>query len=226
MVNINDIRKSKPRSDAKLLNLSEENIQKLRDALIGGMKYSAACEFVAKEFNISVGHSTVGEFWKLSCIPFLEARRANALREARGFNAEAQKRPGCFDQVAQDNLQQTSYSMSLNPHIALAELRVLRGILLKERALAVQEARLKVEERRAELAEHTLKKMEEPESKLSYAEQSAKLREMFGMACASTGRPPKPHPRSSAETIKAGSRDQAAPNPDAASNQTEKPTEP
>ena len=153
MVNINDIRKSKPRSDAKLLNLPEENIEKLRDALLGGMKYADACVFVTKEFNISVGHSTVSEFWKLKCIPFLE-------------------------------------------------------------------------ERRAELAERALKKMEEPESKLSYEEQSAKLREMFGMACENTGRPPKKHSRSTAETMKAGVPDPAAPTSDTLSNQTEEPTEP
>ena len=230
--NIKNIKKFRPRSDAKLLNLPEENIAKLRDALFDGMKYSDACPFILKEFGVSVCPSTVGDFWQAKCIPFLEDRRASALREARSFGAEAKKHPGCFDQVAQDALQQTAYSMSLNPGLALPELRVLRGLLFKERALAVQEERLKLEQRRADLADRALKKLEEPKSKLSYQEQSAKLREMFGMACANTGRPPKKEPDaapnhlnlnlnpnhrplrdpdSTAETVKAGSPDPAVP---------------
>ena len=51
MVNT-EIRNSKPRSDAKLLNLPLEDIEKLRDALFGGMNYTDACEFAAKEFGV------------------------------------------------------------------------------------------------------------------------------------------------------------------------------
>ena len=193
MVN-SEIMNSKPRSDAKLLNLPPEDIEKLRDALFGGMKYADACEFAAKEFGVRVSRMTFCEFWKKECFPIVLARRANAVQESAEYAGEVQKTPASFDHITQDALQQRSYKIALNPDLPAAEVRALRGILLQERTVAVNERRVKLEEQRAETALRALNKFKGHEPKLNEEEFAAELRRRFGMACQTPAAPSKFNP--------------------------------
>ena len=91
---------TKPRSDAVLLNLSQEHKEKLREVLLAGMSYPNAVAFAQKEMGVFTCRNSVALFWQKECLPVRILRRSEAAEDADEIASAADKRPGRFTDAA------------------------------------------------------------------------------------------------------------------------------
>jgi hypothetical protein len=82
----------KPRADAILLNLPEEQQAQLAEWLLNGMPYHAAKAALEKQFGVQVKYlSAFSEFWSKVCQPALMVRRAKAVEIADQISKAAEQ---------------------------------------------------------------------------------------------------------------------------------------
>lgn len=145
---------TKPRSDAKLLNLPEEQQAQLAEWLLSGMPYHVAQKRVADEFGIQVGLGTFTGFWNDVCAPALIRRRANAVSMANEVAAEAAASPGKFDAATIDAIRQRAFELAISPHSQAKEVKSLFVLLQKGRDqdIEAEKLRLQTEQRARDLA--------------------------------------------------------------------------
>lgn len=123
----------KPRADAKLLNLPEEQQAQLADWLLSGVPYHAARGMVSKEFGVSCSLSALSGFWQEVCVPVLLKRRSQAVRAAEGIAQEASRTPGRFDAATLDAIQQKAFEILVSPGAKPADVEAIVNLALKSR---------------------------------------------------------------------------------------------
>lgn len=141
-------RTKKPRPDAKLLNLPEDQAAALSEWLLSGMSYGRARALMKKQFGISASLSSFSGFWEAICAPELLRRRARTVKMADEFADLVKKEPGSWDAVLLDQVKQKAFEMANNPGFKATDLAALMQLVLK-----AQEQKL-----RAEALEHEKEK--------------------------------------------------------------------
>src|SRR6185503_13939340 len=132
----------KPRADAKLLNLPEEQQAQLADWLLDGMPYHQAAALVEKDFRVSVGISAFPGFWAAVCVPQLLLRRNRAHSTAEAVADEAAKQPGRFDQATIDALKQKAFEQAMSPGADPKAVKAIFSLVLKARDQDLDEKQL------------------------------------------------------------------------------------
>ena len=170
----------KPRSDAILLNLPEEQQAKLADWLLSGMPYHEARVLVEKEFGKSVKSlSAFAEFWCAVCQPALLSRRSRALGAA-SVRAEAVRlNAGEFDIATLDAIKQKAYELAESPDANPKDVKSILTLVLKARDQDLEERRISLLEQKARQADEAQQVMA---SALTADEKAARMRQIFGMA--------------------------------------------
>ena len=122
---------SKPKANAKLLFLPEEQQAKLAEWLLGGMPYHQARELVEKEFGVKVSLGVFTSFWELVCTPMLLAKRRRMAGTASDRAEEAADHPAQFDAATLDALKQRAYELAEAPHCDPKDVKAIMMLLLK-----------------------------------------------------------------------------------------------
>jgi hypothetical protein len=137
----------KPRSDAVLLNLPEEQQCKLADWLLSGMPYHEAKVLVEKEFGVPVKSlSSFGQFWSEVCQPALLARRAKSAGMAEAVSGESKAAP--FGVATLKLLDQKAFEVLQNPSADPNEIKAVLGLFVKAQGELRQREALGLEKNR------------------------------------------------------------------------------
>lgn len=135
----------KPRSDAALLNLPEEQQARLADWLLGGVPYHEAKVLVEKEFGLKIKSlNPFSTFWREVCQPHLLARRRRALTTAEERAEEAKRNPGQFDLATMDALRQKAYELAESPDASARDVKAVLTLLLKARDQEIKQQELEL----------------------------------------------------------------------------------
>lgn len=139
---------SKPKSNAKLLNLPEEQQAKLADWLLGGMPYHEARVLTQKEFGVSASNSVFSDFFQQVCAPHLLARRRDLGSTAQARAEEAKLNPGEFDAATMDALRQKAYALAEAPNANPKDVKAVMTLLLKAQDLGLKKDQLALDKDR------------------------------------------------------------------------------
>lgn len=191
-------RVSKPRSDARLLNLPEEQKAQLVEWLLSGVPYHQAALLVKEQFGVSVRLGAYTDFWRDVCLPVLSERRRQFSQSARVRSAEAKADPGTFQDATIDAIKEKAYQLATAANTSPKDVKALFVLVQKEmdrqqRAAKEQADRelkqrqLTLEERRITLLEKKAALVDEAEavttsSALTDEQKLARYREIFGTA--------------------------------------------
>ena len=124
---------SKPRSDAKLLNLPEGQLAQLSDWLLAGLPYHKVQELVKTTFSVETSLAALSNFYGTVCCPALIARRRQAVSTADEISKAALAKPGNFDTATIDALKQKAFELSISPLADPRDVKNLFGLVLKAR---------------------------------------------------------------------------------------------
>lgn len=124
---------SKPRSDAKLLNLPEEQQAQLCDWLLSGLPYHQAKAMLLDQFKVETSLAALHNFYDSVCAAELIARRRRAVTTAEEIAGEAAKKPGQFDAATIDALKQKSFELSISRRADPRDVKSLFMLVLKAR---------------------------------------------------------------------------------------------
>lgn len=151
----------KPRSDAKLLNLPEEQQAQLAEWLLGTMPYHVAQKRVEAEFGVRVGLAAFSSFYAEVCAPLRLSQRSRAAQMAQEIATEAGKSPGAFDQATVDAIRQKAFELSINPAADPGDVKALFMLLQKSRDQDLKAQQIDLARRRVELLESKLKAVQD-----------------------------------------------------------------
>lgn len=175
----------KTRSDAKLLNLPEEQQAQLAEWLLGGMPYHVAQASVEKEFGVRVSLGAFSQFWAEVCTPQLLRRRSEAAQAADEIAAEASRRPGAFDEATLAALRQKAFELAISPNASPKDVKALYVLIQKARDQDLEERKVGQADRRLVLLEERMRAVQSAvteartggitEATLAKIEQAARL---------------------------------------------------
>lgn len=168
----------KPRSDAKLLNLPEEQQAQLADWLLSGMPYHVARATVEKEFGVKVALSAFTQFWSEVCAGAYIQRRARAVGLADEVAEQVTRTPGQFDKATVDALRQKAFELSVSPQTDPKDVKAIFTLLLKSRDQDIAERRVALLEQKAAQADRVKEVVEGPQTP---EQKQAAIRQIFGM---------------------------------------------
>lgn len=143
----------KPRSDSKLLALSEEQQAQIAEWLLSGMPYRQARELIEREFNIKTSFAALSRFWDDVCTPALLARRRRAVSTAEDMANAAQEMPGKFDEATLDAIRQAAFNLAIQPQSSPRDVKQLFTLLLKARDQELKDKDIEIKLRRLEMLE-------------------------------------------------------------------------
>lgn len=123
----------KTRSDAKLLNLPEEQQAQIVQWLLAGASYLQAQQLIKKEFGLGVSLSSLSYFHSQAVQPHLLRRRSAAVAVAEEIATEAESNPGRFDQATIDALKQKAFELAIAPNADPGDVKSLFMLLQKAR---------------------------------------------------------------------------------------------
>ena len=149
----------KPRSDAKLLQLPEEQQAQLAEWLLGGTPYHQAKALVLAEFGVSTSLGALSSFWSEVCQPALLRRRAKAVETADAVAEAAKARPGSLDAATVDALRQKAFELAISPLSKPDDVAQLFSLVLKAGDQSLKERQVSVSERRVALLEAKLQEV-------------------------------------------------------------------
>jgi len=136
----------KPRSDALLLNLPEEQQLRLADWLLGGMPYYEAQKQVLDQFGVAVKSlKSFSAFWSDVCGPLLLKRRNQARSIAQGITDEMSKESSGIDRALMDALKQKAFEVILKPNPDPAEVSSVISLALKVRDQEIKVQQIELE---------------------------------------------------------------------------------
>jgi hypothetical protein len=138
----------KPRSDAKLKTLPEDQYQALVDWLLAGTPYRVVKQRLSDEFGVETSNGALSDFWNDCCGAALVARRQRAVSLADEIADEAASQPGRFDQATIDALKQKAFELAVNPQSDPRDVKGLFGLVLKARDQEHDERSLRIAEQK------------------------------------------------------------------------------
>lgn len=125
----------KPRSDATLLNLPDDQQAKLADWLLSGVPYHEAKVLVEKEFGVVLKSLNPFKFfWASVCVPHLLEKRRRIVSTVEQRAEEAEKNPAPFDTATLDALREKAFELAQSPTASLKDVKAVLGLLLKARS--------------------------------------------------------------------------------------------
>lgn len=122
----------KPRADARLLNLPEQQQAQLADWLLAGMPYHVARATVEKEFGVKTSMAGLAGFWRDVCQPALIRRRARMVETADAITA-AITGGNQVDKALEGAIKQKAFEILINPAAEAADVSAIAGMALKIR---------------------------------------------------------------------------------------------
>lgn len=140
----------KPRADAVLLNLPEEQQAQIAEWLLDGMPYHRAREAVKKEFGVEVSVGSFAGFWEVVCAPALIERRAKLVAAADTAATEALRTPGHFDHATIDAIKQRAFELAINPRSEPRTVRDIFSLIIQARDQEIASERLALEQSKFE----------------------------------------------------------------------------
>jgi hypothetical protein len=170
---------NKPRSDAKLLNLPEEQHAQLVEWLLSGLPYHQVKLLVKKQFEIDTSLGALSAFYQDCCSAVLLARRQQAVSTADEIAAAASAMPGQFDQATIDALKQKAFELSIQPFANPKDVKAIFSLVLKARDQDLEARRIAVLEAKAKRADEAEQVVRED---LTPEEKEARLKGIFGMS--------------------------------------------
>lgn len=138
----------KPKSNAILLNLPEEQQAQLVEWLLGGMPYHRAQAMLEKEYGVTVSMGTFTGFWEKVCVPELLRRRSQAVTTANEVADEARKMPGRFDAATIDALKQKAFELAISPNANPKDVKSIMSLVLKARGQDLDARQLSLDQER------------------------------------------------------------------------------
>lgn len=170
---------SKPRPDAKLLNLPEEAQAQIAELLLAGTPYHAALKVIEEQFGVKSSMGALSNFWSKVCEPALLARRRRAVSTADEVATEAAATPGRFDAATIDALKQRAFELSIQPGVNPKDVKNIFALVLKARDQDLTERRVKLLEQKAAQADAAAGVMNN--AALSEEQKAARMKEIFRM---------------------------------------------
>lgn len=175
----------KPRADAKLLNLPEDQQEQLVAWLFSaGMTYQHVRALVRKEFGVTCSNAALSAFWSQVCAPRLISRRSQSRVGADLVVEQARKDGPIFTEATLAMLRQKAFDLLADSNANPDDVRGLLALALKARdqdqkseQIAQSERRLKLLEAREDDTRQTL-----ANPALSAADKEAKIKRIFGLA--------------------------------------------
>jgi hypothetical protein len=155
---------AKVRSDCVLLNLPEEQQEKLGEwLLVGRMSYQKARRLLKKEFGVAASDSQLSRFWDAYCSPLVRAQRSRSAGLAIQLGEEISKSPGNWDAPLIDQVKQAAFEamQGRDPDQISKLLRLVLKVRdqdLKQEAVDVLKRRLSMLESRQADAKDKLDK--------------------------------------------------------------------
>lgn len=173
----------KTRSDAKLMNLPEEQQAQIVEWLLGGIPYRQARELIEKEFSIKTSFAALSSFWDNVCTPALLARRQRAVTTADEMASAAQKMPGKFDAATLDAIRQAAFNLAIQPQSSPGDVKKLFTLLLKARDQELKNKDIEIKLRRLELVEKQVNNARSAlnDAALNPAQREQRIKEIFGL---------------------------------------------
>ncbi len=132
----------KPRSDAKLFSLPEEQQEQLKDWLLSNLPYHRVLQLVRENFNVTTSLGALSHYWGSECTATLIARRQRAVTTADEIAEESLKMPGKFDVATIEALKQKAFELSISPLADPRDVKQLFGLVLKARDQDMSEKEL------------------------------------------------------------------------------------
>ncbi len=106
----------KPRSDSKLVALTDEQRELLAQWLLSGMGYETARVRVRAEFGIETSVAALSSFWTAEVSPRLLARRTRAADAAAALVDQAASENSKLDAALRATLKQRAFEVLIDPN--------------------------------------------------------------------------------------------------------------
>ena len=135
----------KPRPEAILLNLPEEQEEALAQWLLAGLPYHLAKARLKADFGVEVKSlSSFSRFYNQRCAPRLQARLQLARKTAEKLFNDAKKNPAAFDAATAELLRARAFEILQNPGADPRDVSALVKLLLdsKKQEIAGQQLAL------------------------------------------------------------------------------------
>lgn len=146
----------KPRSDSKLMRLSEEQQALLVEWLLSGIPYHEAKKLVEKEFGVRCSLSALSLFYGVCCQQHLIRRRDQAVNTANEVAEVAKKNPAQFDAATIDAIRQKAFELAISPMASAKDVKSLFMLISKNRDQELKAQQIELERRRVEMLERKL----------------------------------------------------------------------
>ncbi len=151
----------KPRSDAVLLNLPADQQSLLAEWLLGGLSYQQAQTRAGREFGVHASLPVFSNFYRVVCLPILQARRADLLIAAKSFHPESGPQAGALARSTWELLQQKIFELALESEPRVADLKALCPLVLRARQVQLREQELECQRQKLAQQEAELKHRQE-----------------------------------------------------------------
>ena len=166
----------KPRSDAKLLYLEEEQTEQIKHWLLSGEPYPQVVKLAKKEFGIECTCRGLRTFWEHICVPAVIDRRQRAVEEAKAIT-DTIRADETLDAASVVLIQQHVFELLRSPAVDANGVKSLFSLLLKVRDQELVERRTVLLEQKAAQAQQAEKVNNEPA--LTPEEYRERMREIF-----------------------------------------------
>jgi hypothetical protein len=171
----------KPRSDSKLLNLSQATRDKIIEILeTSGVKVSDACREIKKQFDVSTSPAALSRFYPKEKSRLVNQQRLQSLAVAHEIATEAKSRPSLFNAALVERISQLAFELSIQPNANPDSVKDFFYMVIKARDQELQDRKVTVIEKKAAQADQAAGVI--TDQKLSPEEKQKRLRHIFGAA--------------------------------------------
>jgi|GEM_PF-1838417 len=141
----------KPRPEAILLNLPEEQEEALASWLLAGLPYHLAKARLKADFEVEVKSlSSFTRFYNERCAPRMQARLQLARRTAEKLFKDAKRNPAAFDAATAELLRARAFEILQNPGADPRDVSALVKLLLDSKKQDLQREQLVLDRDRFE----------------------------------------------------------------------------
>jgi hypothetical protein len=170
----------KPRSDSKLLNLTEEQKDEILDLMETGQSYKDLSGAIEKEFGVRSSPAALSYFYSQEKAKRVVKQRLQSLSVAHEISEEAKKRPSLFDAAMIERISQLAFELSIAPKADPDVVKQFFYMVLKARDQEIQSRKLTLLEEKANQADQAKKTL--GDGKLTPEQKQTRLKQIFGAA--------------------------------------------